>query len=79
LATWREHVVLTDNRIFEIWKGVTNDGGNTFEWTVITTNSSASNYRPYVSHNHGYYTHVLWFQRLWTSNNNFQTSGSSHK
>ena len=66
-------VPLNNNRIFEIWKGVTNDGGKTFTWSAITSNSSESNYRPYVPPNHGYDTHVIWYSGRFDFNDDFNT------
>lgn len=55
-------IPLAANGRYEIWKGVTADGGKTFTWTPITENSSEDNMRPIVPDNHGYDNHVIWFQ-----------------
>ena len=47
---------------YEIWKGVTRDGGLTFDWDQVTTDSVADNLRPYVPRRNGGEPCVLWFQ-----------------
>lgn len=47
---------------YEIWKGVTSDGGLTFSWTPITSNSSEENLRPYVPRRNGGEACILWYQ-----------------
>jgi hypothetical protein len=42
------NVALRVNQRYEIWKGVTTNGGLNFAWQTVTTNSSADNLRPYV-------------------------------
>jgi len=58
----------------EIWKGVTTDGGLTFNWQAITTNSTVDNLRPYVPRRFGGEPCVLWFRGTYTSYTAFSTS-----
>src|SRR5262249_20153789 len=55
------NVTLRANSRYELWRGVTADGGLTFSWTQITTNSAADNLRPYVPRRNGGERCVLWF------------------
>lgn len=55
------NVPLNSNERYEIWKGVTNDGGLTFSWSPVTSNSTVDNLRPIVPKNHGANQHVIWF------------------
>jgi hypothetical protein len=43
-----DHVPLRADDRYEIWKGTTRDGGLSFDWQPVTSNSSADNLRPYV-------------------------------
>ncbi len=47
---------------FEIYKGVTTDGGQTFAWTPITSNSSVDNLRPIVPDWDADNTAVVWMR-----------------
>lgn len=47
---------------WEIYRGVTRDGGKSWNWTPITENSSADNLRPIVPAGHPGKTFVLWFR-----------------
>jgi hypothetical protein len=46
----------------EIFKGVTGDGGATWQWTAITKNSSVGNFRPIIPVWDADHTAVLWFR-----------------
>ena len=58
----------------EIWKGVTSDGGLTFNWQAVTTNSTEDNLRPYVPRRFGGEPSVLWFRGTYTSYTSFSSS-----
>jgi hypothetical protein len=58
----------------ELWKGVTCDGGTTFEWTPITANSSMDNLRPVVPKWDGSHRAVLWMRGTYSSAQSFDTS-----
>lgn len=58
---------------YEIWRGVTADGGLTFTWEQITVNSAADNFRPIVPEKHGYDRAVLWFNGVYTTYTNYST------
>ena len=55
----RDNTVLTKHEIF---KGVTNDSGKTWEWTPITENSTMDNLRPIVPVWENYKTALIWFR-----------------
>lgn len=52
---------------YEIFKGVTDDGGESWAWTPVTWNSNADNLRPVVPIWDGGNTAVLWLQGRITS------------
>jgi BNR repeat-containing family member len=47
---------------YEIYKGVTQDGGANWSWKAITEHSVVDNLRPIVPDSHGGDTTVLWFR-----------------
>ena len=59
---------------YEIYKGVTADGGLTFTWTAITTNSTMDNCRPYVPRRFGGEPCVLWWRGTYNAYTSFYTS-----
>jgi autotransporter-associated beta strand protein len=59
---------------YEIYKGVTGDGGLTFTWQAVTTNSAVDNLRPYVPRRFGGEPCVLWFLGTYTSYTSFSTA-----
>ncbi len=61
------NVALRAQERYEIWRGVTSDGGLTFAWTQITTNSTADNLRPYVPRRNGGDRCVIWFRGSYVS------------
>ncbi len=58
---------------YEIWRGVTLDGGLTFAWSPVTQNSLQNNLRPIVPEKHGLSKHLLWFQGTYNSYINYNT------
>lgn len=56
------NVTLSANQRFELWRGVTADGGLTFTWSQITSNSTVDNLRPYIPRRNGGERCVLWFR-----------------
>lgn len=58
---------------YEIWRGVTADGGLNFRREQITVNSAADNLRRIVPVKHGYDHAVLWFDGVYTSYTNYST------
>jgi autotransporter-associated beta strand protein len=58
---------------YQIWKGVTADGGLTFSWQPITGNSTVDNLRPYIPRRFGGEPCVLWFLGTYTSYTSFST------
>jgi hypothetical protein len=59
---------------YEIWKGVTTNGGLSFAWQSITGDSTNDNLRPYVPRVYGGPPAVLWFQGTYTTFVQFDTS-----
>jgi hypothetical protein len=51
----------------EIWKGVTCDGGATFDWEPVTSNSQMDNLRPVVPKWDASHTALLWLRGTYTS------------
>lgn len=58
---------------YELYRGVTTDGGLTFTWTPLTENSAADNLRPVVPPRHGRKRTLLWFQGLYNSYTSYST------
>ncbi len=56
-----------NNGIYEIYRGVTTDGGATWTWTAITSGSTASNMRPFVPEDHDRREAVVWFRGRYTT------------
>ncbi len=56
-----------NNEIYEIYRGVTADGGATWRWEAITSGSDASNMRPFVPEDHGRTEAVVWFRGRYTT------------
>jgi hypothetical protein len=52
---------------YEIYKGVTADGGASWNWTAITENSVVDNLRPIVPDPHGGDPTVIWFRGTYTT------------
>ena len=59
---------------YQIWKGITADGGLSFTWQSITDDSTNDNLRPYVPRRFGGPPTVLWFRGTYTTYFNFNTS-----
>ncbi len=62
----------TDAR-YEIWRGVTADGGLTFAWEPVTTNSAKDNLRPYVPQGRPGNRSLVWFRGVYTTYTSFRT------
>ncbi len=61
------NVTLRANSRYEIWRGVTTNGGLNFSWTQITTNSALDNLRPYIPRRRGGEPCVLWIRGTYSS------------
>lgn len=61
------NVPLRADARYELWRGVTEDGGLTFTWTQLTIDSRADNLRPIVPENHGLTECLLWFHGTYRS------------
>lgn len=58
----QEDIPLNPKDRYELWRGVTEDGGRTFAWEALTEDSAVDNLRPIVPLGHGFDRHVLWFR-----------------
>jgi hypothetical protein len=59
---------------YEIYKGVTGDGGSSWNWSAITENSVVDNLRPIVPDPQGGDPTVLWFRGTYTTAHNINAS-----
>jgi hypothetical protein len=66
------NVPLRANDRYEIYRGVTGDGGLTFSWQAVTTNSAIDNLRPYVPRKNPYPVGVIWYAGTYTSYTSWQ-------
>jgi hypothetical protein len=55
-------------RHYELFRGTTNDGGNTWQWTPITANSTVDNIRPIVPKWNDKRTILVWMRGRYKSN-----------
>ena len=58
---------------YEIYKGVTGDGGGSWKWQPLTENSSQDNLRPIVPAHHPGGTFVLWLRGVYRAYTDYQT------
>jgi hypothetical protein len=68
------NVPLRDQQRYEIWRGLTADGGLTFSWQQITKDSAQDNLRPYVPRRYGGEPCVLWFRGAYKAYTSFNAS-----
>jgi len=68
-----DNVPLAGGDRYEIWKGVSTDFGNSFQWSPVTSNSHEDNLRPHVSKDHGFRDHVIWFRGRYSSFTSYDT------
>ncbi|WP_185957136.1 T9SS type A sorting domain-containing protein [Gracilimonas mengyeensis] len=64
----------TDLGVHEIFKGVTADGGETWEWSAITQNSTRDNFRPIIPQWNNENTALLWFRGSYYAAHNFDAA-----
>jgi hypothetical protein len=55
-------VALRVHQRYEIWRGLTANGGLNFTWTAITANSAKDNLRPYIPRGQTGTPVVIWFR-----------------
>lgn len=67
------NVALNTSARYEIYRGVTHDGGLSFSWQAVTSNSSADNLRPIIPENHGFDRALLWFNGTYNSYTSYDT------
>jgi hypothetical protein len=63
----------SDTDFYEIYKGVTDDAGATWDWSAITENSTMDNVRPVVPEWDDENTALLWMRGEYNSYTNFDT------
>lgn len=68
------NVPLSTSQRYELWRGTTGDGGLTFTWSQITSNSVVDNLRPYVPRRQGGERCVLWFRGSYASYTSYACS-----
>jgi hypothetical protein len=68
------NVPLRANARYELYRGVTADGGLTFSWTALTTNSAVDNLRPYVPRHAEGQPAVIWFRGIYNTYSSFSGS-----
>ncbi len=68
-----DDVPLRSGERYEIWRGVTHDGGLNFAWTPLTEDSDSDNLRPIVPHDHGFDHAVVWFSGTYSTYTSFDT------
>lgn len=68
------NVALRANARYELYRGVTADGGLSFSWSALTTNSTVDNLRPYVPRHAQGAPAVIWFRGTYTSYSSFNCS-----
>ena len=68
------NVPLRANTRYEIWRGITPDGGLTFAWQPVTTNSAVDNLRPYVPRRNPHPYGLIWFAGTYTSYTSWNTA-----
>ncbi len=68
------NVTLSASQRYELWRGVTADGGLTFAWSQITSNSAVDNLRPYVPRRNGGERCVIWFRGTYASYTSYASS-----
>jgi len=61
------NVPLRPDDRYEIFRGQTQDGGLTFTWQAVTTNSTMDNLRPYVPRGNPFPYGVIWYAGVYTS------------
>jgi hypothetical protein len=64
----------TDLGVHEIFKGVTTDHGETWQWTPITWNSVRDNLRPIIPAWEDRHTTVIWFRGTYSSAQSFDAA-----
>jgi len=66
------NMTLRASNRYEIFRGVTADGGLTFEWQAVTTNSISDNLRPYVPRGQTGLPAVIWFRGKYSNYTRYQ-------
>jgi BNR repeat-containing family member len=59
---------------YELYRGLTLDGGLTFTWTPVTRNSTVDNLRPYIARHHRGNPAVLWLRGTYNTAQIYSTA-----
>lgn len=68
------NISLRANNRYELWRGVTTNGGSAFSWSQVTGNSTADNLRPYIPRRNGGEPCVIWFRGNYTAYTSYACS-----
>lgn len=68
-----DNVPLAVGEKYELYRGVTQDGGLTFEWSAVTRNSTEDNIRPYVPRGHSLARSLVWLRGTYSTYTSFAT------
>jgi len=68
------NVALRANERYEIWRGITTNGGLDFAWQQITTNSLQDNFRPYIPRRRGGEPCVIWIRGSYAAYTSYNCS-----
>ena len=68
------NVSLRANNRYELWRGVTANGGLTFSWSQSTSDSSVDTLRPYIPRRNGGERCVIWFRGNYTTYTSYACS-----
>jgi hypothetical protein len=64
----------SDLGVHEIFKGVSSDNGETWEWSPVTENSTRDNLRPFVPYWDEYNTALLWWRGTYSTAQRFDAA-----
>lgn len=67
-----DDVPLRKDDRYEIWRGISEDGGLRFRWDAVTKDSKADNLRPVVPEGHGKSGCLLWLRRSYQTYQDYQ-------
>jgi BNR repeat-containing family member len=71
-ASGKPLISRSDNqRHYEVFKGATRDGGKSWSWTAVTSNSAGDNIRPIVPKWDGNHTALIWLRGKYIAYTNY--------
>jgi len=69
---------LQPNARYELYRGLTRDGGRTFTWQALTSNSAVDQLRPYVPRNQSSASWLLWLRGRYRAYTDWSTELVGH-